>query len=475
MHPSVDRRGRWIHFASYHHDGWHIERIPFAPGEWFDPQPTDERFAGTPPDSAGSAPVAVAGRNYRALPTLRPHHWIPMFTPAERGTSVLEGTRHTVFEPFVGLATEGQDLVGRHLYTLDARVTLDGERFTGNFGYGYHGFGNPVLGLAAGQSYDASASTIPVPVSATDSVEFFLVERERWATLSASFRRNRYRSAVGFSLSGSVVRENLSLQDPQGNPGDSLYIREQFRRSTFTQLRATLSASNAQLRAFSISREDGVGGWVSARTRRNEGLDADQRGELNLDRSFTELTGELSAYKGFRAWGFANHVLALRLSAGRGFGPGANRFHFDIGGAEGAPEALTGFGLFGGSPRLFPLRGYAGNTRFGQVAWTASAEYRFPIALIDRGLGPLPLFFDRVHGSVFFDAGNAWGPEEGPSHPRYDNPAGETLLSCGVEASAIVAPVYLRGLTLRFGAGFPLVDPGVPTEPVYYIRIGNAF
>lgn len=472
-HPSVDPRGRWIHFSSYHRDGWHIERIPYAPEEWFEPQPTHERFAETPRAPVEAADVSDE-RNYLALRTLRPYHWRPLYTPAERGTSVRDARRYTVFEPFVGLATQGQDIVGRHHYSLNARVSLDGERFTGDFGYSFHGLGNPVLGLSAGQSHDASSTTFAIPFSPEDTAEFFLLEREEWATVSASFQRPRYRTVTGLSLSGSLVREYLSLQDPQGEEGPTLV--QPAPRSEFIQLRGTLSASNVQRRAFSVSREDGVSAWVSARSQQHTGLAEEMRGERNQDRSFQELTGEIAAYRGFRAGGFANHVLALRFSAGKGFGVGANQFHMDIGGAEGMPEALTGFGLFGGSARLFPLRGYPTNARSGQMAWTASAEYRFPILLIDRGLGPLPLFFDRFHGSVFFDAGNAWGPDLGERF--YDNPRQDMLMSVGAEASVIVVPVFQRGLTLRFGAGLPLVEPemdAIGDEPLFYIRIGNAF
>ena len=471
MHPSVDRRGRWIHFSSYHYDGWHIERIPFAPDTWFAPQPTHERFAETPPPPVETPAITGAGGSYRPLPTLRPYFWRPLFRAAERGTSVVDGKRYTAIEPFVGLATEGEDLVGRHHYSLTTRVSIDGKRFTGDFGYAYYGLGNPVLSLSAGQSHDASSRTYFLPVSPVDTVEVFLMERERWTTLSASVRRTRYRNVTGFSLSASRVREYLTLEDLQGEAGPEL--QNPAPQTDFTQLRATLSASNAQRRVFSLSREDGLSGWVSARMQQVMGLESVKRDKRGQDRSFEELTGEVSAYKGFRFGGFANHVLALRFSAGGSYGPGANQFHFDIGGAEGTPEALTGFGLFGGSARLFPLRGYPENVRYGQVAWTGSAEYRFPIVLIDRGLGPLPLFFDRFHGSVFFDAGNAWGPDLGEQ--LYDNPKQDMLMSVGAEVSAIVVPVYQRGLTLRFGAGLPLVDAGEGRDPIFYIRIGNAF
>ena len=468
-HPSVDPQSRWIHFSSYHADGWHIERIPFAPAEWFTPQPTSDRFAEAPSSPGEGADVTGAGRSYRPWSTLRPYHWRPLYTAAEKGTGQ-DDERYEIFKPFVGLATQGRDMVGRHSYSLSGRVSLDGERFTGSFGYSYYGLGNPVLGLSTGQSHDASSRSIPVLVSEDETREYFLLERERWARFSASFQRRRYRTVTGFSVSGSLIRENLTLQDLQGSAGPQL--SRPAPRTTFLQGRFTLSASNVQRRALSISREDGVSAWLSGRMRRVMGLQRALRNLVNADRGFGELTGELAAYKGLRAWGFANHVLALRASGGLGLGPGANQFHFDVGGAEGTPEGVSGFALFGGSSRLFPVRGYGTNKRFGQVAFSTSAEYRFPIALVDRGVGPLPLFFDRFHGSVFFDAGNAWGPLLGEETVNYHNPRRSMLMSVGAEASVIVVPVYQGGLTVRFGGGLPLVDGD---GPVYYIRVGNAF
>ena len=471
-HPSVDPQGRWIHFASYHDDGWHIERIPFAPEEWFTPQPASDRFDEPPAAPGEPAAVAEAGRGYRPWSTLRPYHWRPLYTAAEKGSGQ-DLELYEIFRPFVGLTTEGQDMVGRHRYSLSGRVSLDGERFTGSFGYNYYGVGNPVLGVSAGQSHDASSRSIPVLVAEDETREYFLLERERWMRLSMSSLRRRYRSAVGFSLSGSLVRENLTLQDLQGNPGPTL--ARPAPRTTFLQFRTTLSASNVQRRSFSISREDGVSAWVAWRMRRVAGLESARRGLVNEDRGFGELTGELAAYKSLGGWGFANHVLALRGSGGIGLGPGANQFHFDVGGAEGMPEGISGFGLFGGSSELFPVRGYSGNTRFGRIAWSASAEYRFPVALVDRGVGPLPLFIDRFHGSVFFDAGNAWGPLSERGTTNYHNPRQSMIMSVGAEVSIIVVPAYQGGLTVRFGGGFPLVEVMQGASPAFHIRVGNAF
>ena len=470
-HPSVDPGGRWIHFSSYHADGWHIERIPFAPDEWFAPQPASPRFA-EPPAAAGEEAGVAEARSYRPWSTLRPHHWRPLYTAAERGLAQ-DTTWYDIFKPFVGLTTEGWDMVGRHRYNFSGRVSLDGERFTGSLGYSYHGAGNPVLGVSVGQAHDASSRTVPVLVAEDETREYFLLERERWMTLSASFLRRRYRTATGFSLSGSLVRENVTVQDLAGDAGPMLSRNSNPPpQTTFAQVRTTISFSNVQRRSFSISREDGVSVWLSWRMRRMMGLQRSLRGLIGRDRGFAEATGEIAAYKGLGAWGFANHVVALRASGGIGMGAGAHGFHFDVGGAEGMPEAISGFGLFGGSGKLLPVRGYQGNARFGRIAWSASAEYRFPLALVDRGVGRLPLFFDRLHGSVFLDAGNAWGPVLGEQHVNYHNPRRPMLVSVGAEASIVVVPVYQGGLTVRFGTGLPLVDGDGPT---FHIRVGNAF
>ena len=247
-HPSIDRQGRWIHFASYHADGWHVERIPFDPESWFEPLPTLPAFLEQPPaavhEATASAATADSGvgpreasggmaysaphpaaeaeaeeppeERYRALPTLRPYFWRPVAREGEAARS--GGSVRTVVGPFIGLATEGRDLVGRHQLSLVARTSLDGEYLTGSFGYSFHGLGNPVLGLSLRQSHGvAYPDSILLPVSPTQARPFHLVERERWATLTTTVRSNRYRRAAALSMSGSLVREELSLVGVHGD------------------------------------------------------------------------------------------------------------------------------------------------------------------------------------------------------------------------------------------------------------------
>ena len=478
-HPSVDPDARWIYFSSYHADGWHVERIPFDSATWFPPQPTSPRFAveseaaepASAPDPLARAADGAAGgpaRNYRARSTVRPWYWLPSWQGAQTGLAET-GDRVRIVPVSLGVLTGGSDLVGRHEYSTSGRLSLDGQRFAGSFRYNWRGLGNPVLGLTLGQSHDASARALRVRRPTEDhDAWYFLMERERRALLSASFLRQRVNSFAAATTSGGLVRESLSLVDADGVDGPRLSNPPPER--TFAELRTTLSASTARRQPFSLSREGGVSAFVSGRVRHETGVGPEARGVPGGDRSFREVVGEAAAYKALGGPGFANHVLALRVSAGTAFGPGANRFHFEAGGAEGAAERVTGFGLFGGSSLLFPARGFPENARHGRTAWSASAEYRFPLALVDRGLGPFPLYFDRLHGSAFVDLGNAWGPGDGFGGPA--NPRRAALVSAGAELSAIVVPLYGRSLAFRAGVGVPVAGG---SGARFHIRLGNAF
>ncbi|MDG2281494.1 MAG: BamA/TamA family outer membrane protein, partial [Longimicrobiales bacterium] len=100
----------------------------------------------------------------------------------------------------------------------------------------------------------------------------------------------------------------------------------------------------------------------------------------------------------------------------------------------------------------------------------ATAEYRFPLWFINRGFRAWPVHADRVIGSLFFDAGNAWGPDI--TTAGFQNMLRDPLASVGAEVTAEVLGLYDVRLRLRLGAAVPLVeDDGV----VGYVRVGLPF
>ena len=193
-------------------------------------------------------------------------------------------------------------------------------------------------------------------------------------------------------------------------------------------------------------------------------------GVAGADGTLGELRSQLRAAIPLWGGGHARHTLALRGSAGVASGPGAGPLQYRVGGASGRLEALTGLELFGGTSIFFPVRGYPTASRFGRYAWSATAEYRFPLWVGNAGLGAWPLHMDRTIGSIFLDAGNAWGPDI--SSTGFENPLRTALASVGAEITTEFLGLYDVVLRLRGGGGVPLVSGDGPR---FWVRVGLPF
>ena len=296
----------------------------------------------------------------------------------------------------------------------------------------------------------------------------FVVERERDLQANLSLQRRRWRRSVTLTVGAGYVWESRELLN-DALEADSVF---ELNRPTsgLPEARVTVSFNTARIHPFSISREDGVSGFARVRRRWDATVPDSLAGSLGADVGFSELTGELRAYKGVRLPGFSNHVFALRGSGGAAGESGANASHFSIGGASGQTERITGLELLTGNNLLFPVRGYDRGIRRGRYAWTASAEYRFPLARINRGVGDFPLYFDWISGSLFFDAGNAWGPELG--EPGFDNPPLDAIAAVGGEVLLHGLPLWTSSTVVRTGVAVPLVDG---SGAAVYLRLGVAF
>ncbi|NIP58251.1 MAG: hypothetical protein GWM92_08295, partial [Gemmatimonadetes bacterium] len=485
--PSVSPDGRWLYFSGYHAHGWQVERVPFRPEKGFEPFPLDPRFrdgggGGTSMRAAEDAPLArrlrpdsVPGRirSYSPFPTLWPHFWQPAFTSSQSSLVVEDGTvtgRTDVVGSGVGFFTASRDAIGRHGYSVQATVTPKGGRLQGFGAYSYAGLGNPVVGASAAQSYDVASSSLVGRADDGSEEILFLTERERTFTLFSNFVRRRFRSVSSVEVAGSYIRERLELLERSLERSTRFRLLRPTRQ--FLQGRVTLFGDNTRRHPFSISREDGLGATLQLRAREEIALPDSLSGVAGGDRSFQDAIARLRAFKSVPLPGFANHVLALRLIGGVGRGPGADGFHYDVGGVTGSAEPITGLELFGGGSVLFPVRGFAEGERSGRYAWSASAEYRVPLVLAHEGAGLLPLFLDRISGSLFLDAGNAWGPELGLESRRFQNPRLDPLVSVGGEVTAITIPFFTSSLVLRTGLALPL-QGGKGVD--WYLRLGTAF
>ncbi|MEX2466886.1 MAG: hypothetical protein WD995_08240 [Gemmatimonadota bacterium] len=466
--PSVAPDGRTLYASVYHADGWDLGRMPFDPEQAADAPDPDPRFTVEAPfvDGRSSEPL----RDYSPLPTLAPRFWMPQLRPPVRAPAVttqdlfLRGRELLGFA--VGARTGGRDLLGIHAYDAFGRVFTSGGKVEGGFAYGYAGLSNPSFSFGVTQFWDDDGTRLGQPDPSAPLDTLFVLEKERRVFASTTFRAPSWRHRLQLTLTGALVNESRELLDNDLTPSATYSLDRPDAR--LGEARATASFSTVRSYPFQVGGSKGVDLYLSGRTRRELAIPDSLQGVVGSDRSVDDLIGRVRGYVPLGGPGHASHVLAVQLSAGMARGPNAPGGHFDVGGASGRLEALTGLALYGGVPIFFSVRGYPADSRLGRHAWTASGEYRFPLRLVHRGLGAWPLYLGRVVGALFVDAGDAWDP----GGEGFLDPARASLLSVGGEIGAEVVALYDLGLFTRVGLAQPLVDGSGPSV---YVRLGIPF
>lgn len=466
-YPSIDPSSEWLYFAGHHVDGWEVERIPLALEEAAVAPPVAARFEqATPPPVRGEAPGDVEG--YSPFPTLGPTYWEVLSADEVTVPGLVTDTDTLRARELLGVAlgvqTGGRDLVGRHAWGANLLATTTGGRLLGGVAYSYAGLGNPILSVQATQDYRSGGQTLVG--TAQDTI--LILRRERALEGAATFLIPSWRHSLSLTLGGGMIWESRELLDAALDPADGFSLSRPTAR--ISDLSASINYNSSRAFAFQMGLSKGLSAFLLGRTQTELALPDSLVGVPGADRSLREATVQLRAGMPLWGGGFARHILALRFSAGVSSGPGANVLHFRAGGASGRREAVTGAEAFGGDFILFPVRGYAPSTRFGRYAWSGSAEYRFPLLLINRGFRAWPVHLDRAIGTLFFDAGNAWGPDVAPT--GFVNPLQVALASVGAEVTLEVLALYDVRLRLRTGVGVPLV---VGNGARAWLRVGLPF
>lgn len=427
--PDVSPDGRWIAFQYYRSDGFHIARIPFDPAAWRAAPPVRSQVAPAPqPDPARA--VDAAAHPYHAWRSVLPAYWEPtLYDSGSFGTAL-------------GAATSGNDVVERHLWAAYAQVYTRDARTEGGAGYLYRGLGNPVLGVSAFQDWDALGTF----EAGTPGVASTLEERKRSASLVATFARPRFRSYSWLSL-GANVRDRVR----QWSNGDVPALDVLLDPPPEVGAIATLGTSTVRGYPFSISAQDGFTAAASV-----EGLRFTEPlpGE-DFTRGYTRVAGRAQGYRGFRGWGFARHVAALRAVGAADFG--SRTPLFTAGGITGDALATplgTGFGL--SETRDVFVRGWPEGSQIGDRVWAGTLEWRFPLALVQRGIGLVPVYLDRTWGTAFVDAGTAWCAERCDPQLASLFPGADPMVSVGAEVGGDFLFGFNLGMRLRAGVALPV-------------------
>jgi outer membrane protein assembly factor BamA len=144
-----------------------------------------------------------------------------------------------------------------------------------------------------------------------------------------------------------------------------------------------------------------------------------------------------------------HHSLALHVGAGTGGGNLGGAGLFYVGGFTDLPfvDTVRNQLIQGG----IVLRGYPVVALAGHSYALFNAEYRFPIANIDRGISTMPVFLNRISGAAFVDYGSAFD----------DASQAEFKTGVGGELWTDWTLGYIVGFTFRLGYAKGLASGGI--------------
>jgi outer membrane protein assembly factor BamA len=172
---------------------------------------------------------------------------------------------------------------------------------------------------------------------------------------------------------------------------------------------------------------------------------------------------------------FRDVILAARISGGAS--TGANAQNFFIGGTDGWINRrfenntipIVNVEDYAFLTPVLPLRGYDYNRENGTHFGVANFELRFPLVryLI---FGTLPVGFQNILGTVFFDVGSAW-TETKQWQAFTTDPDGSTVTKDLLMGTGIGTRLFFFGFPLRIDIAWRFRGTSF-SEPYYYFSLG---
>lgn len=397
---------------------------------------------------AARSEMTAPANAYSPWRTLLPRWWLPVIASTDPGT------------PRVGFMTNARDAVDRHAYGFSASLEPKREELTADLVYRYSGFGLPVLTFAATQDWAHGAIS-----DTSGAFVGYLGRVDRVTSLSATFSRPRVRHASALTVGGELQSFSYRTYPASLLPllSSGALLRTFDRQALFV----SVTLSTLQRSALAVSSENGISISFTQRQRFQSGVNFEDVAETTVSASLA---------KSIPLPGFARHVFAAR--AAYGITGHAATSGFGVGGVSGGSVEIVPTVVIGDPRRTFFVRGFEGGSQVGVRALAGSVEYRAPLALAGRGIGLLPLFFQKTSFTAFADAGAAWCnfPVNRSFLCRAPLPPRATMASVGGELAIDAALNYDTLYRFRFGVAHPVRGQGIARRPTtFYFTLGSTF
>ena len=129
------------------------------------------------------------------------------------------------------------------------------------------------------------------------------------------------------------------------------------------------------------------------------------------------------------------------------------------------------------------LRGYPFGADKGDLYWLGTAEYRFPIWQIQRGVGTIPAYVRHIAGAVFIDTGNAFLSPAQSGQPGSVRALGQAaiedpLVGVGAELQLRSVLLWADAVSGRLGYAVGIGPYGYKPEYglyTFYFQLGSSF
>lgn len=397
--PALSHDGTQLAYVGYASTGFDLWAMAFEPEQFIDPLPALPAWP-TVDDATPELP-ADAGRK-PSLRAKRYGFWRTFF-PRTLVPAALEFESGSLFNT-LGLTLQLDDVIGFHSATVSYEWLSDVRKSTGSVSYRFTrlypnfsiGFGRTYRFRSGYERflYDPAPGSLGYGTGKPYLVEGYL---ERITSLSAAMslpvlRADRH--SADLSLEYGFTNYGNESEDEAVDPNAPA--------STQPEIGNVASL----ILGFTYDNREGVRFGYGNETGRRIALNV-TLSDRHLGSDYDDLRVSASHTEYLRMPWPGHQVLALRLAGGASSGGLRRRGAFRLGGLSEeqdvirtvlARTAMSDGGLRGYDPGVFGGRYYA----------LFNAEYRIPFFDLDRGIGSVPGFFERMVLELFTDWGMAW-------------------------------------------------------------------